>query len=88
MYDRQRPDLVIHLAAVVGGIGANQDEPGKFFFDNAIMGLQLIYEANLYNIEKLVAVGTICCYPKYAPIPFKEENLWDGIQKRLMPLMG
>ncbi len=78
MYDRQRPDVVIHLAAVVGGIGANREEPGKFFFDNAMMGLQLIHEAHLHNIEKFVALGTICCYPKVTPVPFKEESLWDG----------
>jgi GDP-L-fucose synthase len=78
MYDRQRPEIVIHLAAVVGGIGANRDNPGKFFFDNAIMGLQLLHEAYIHNIEKFVAIGTVCCYPKYTPVPFKEENLWDG----------
>jgi GDP-L-fucose synthase len=78
MYDCQRRDIVIHLAAVVGGIGANRGEPDKFFFDNAIMGLQFIHEAYLNNIEKFVAIGTICCYPKYPPVPFNEKNLWDG----------
>jgi len=78
MFDDQKPDIVIHLAAVVGGIGANKENPGKFFYDNAIMGIQLIHEAYLRGIEKFVIIGTICCYPKYTPVPFKEENLWDG----------
>jgi len=78
MFDAQMPDIVIHLAAVVGGIGANKENPGKFFYDNAIMGIQLIHEAHLRKIEKLVIVGTICAYPKYTQIPFKEESLWDG----------
>jgi GDP-L-fucose synthase len=71
-------DIVIHLAAVVGGIGANRENPGKFFYNNLIMGVQLMEQARFYNVEKFVAIGTICCYPKFAPIPFKEENLWDG----------
>lgn len=78
MINDQKPDVIIHLAAVVGGIGANKENPGKFFYDNAIMGIQLMHEAHLKNIEKFVALGTICCYPKFTPIPFKEENLWDG----------
>jgi len=78
MFDDQKPDIIIHLAAVVGGIGANKENPGKFFYDNAIMGIQLIHEAYLRDIEKFVILGTICCYPKFTPVPFKEENLWDG----------
>ncbi|TYC01383.1 MAG: GDP-L-fucose synthase [Kosmotoga sp.] len=78
MYEEMKPDIVIHLAAVVGGIGANRALPGKFFYDNAIMGIQLIEYARRYNIEKFVQIGTICAYPKYTPVPFKEENLWDG----------
>lgn len=78
MFDDQRPDIIIHLAAVVGGIGANRDNPGRFFYDNAIMGIQLMHEAFLHRIEKFVALGTICCYPKYTPVPFSEDNLWDG----------
>jgi len=78
MLDEQKPDIIIHLAAVVGGIGANRENPGKFFYDNAIMGIQLLHEAYLRKIEKFVALGTICCYPKFTPIPFKEENLWNG----------
>jgi GDP-L-fucose synthase len=78
MFDDQNPDIVIHLAAVVGGIGANKENPGRFFYDNAIMGIQLIHEAYLRNIEKFVILGTICCYPKHTPVPFKEKNLWDG----------
>jgi GDP-L-fucose synthase len=73
-----RPDLVIHLAAQVGGIGANRDNPGRFLFANAMMGLQLFEECRLAGVRKLVATGTICAYPKFAPIPFKEEDLWNG----------
>jgi len=78
MHDDQNPDIVIHLAAVVEGIGANRENPGRFFYDNAIIGIQLMHEAYLKKIEKFVALGTICCYPKHTPVPFKEENLWDG----------
>jgi len=73
-----RPTLVIHAAAVVGGIGANQREPGRFFYENTIMGVQLIEEARRANVVKLVCLGTICSYPKFAPIPFREEDLWNG----------
>jgi len=78
MYEDQKPDIVIHLAAVVGGIGANKENPGRFFYDNAIMGIQLMHEAYLRKIEKFVALGTICCYPKFTPVPFKEKDLWRG----------
>lgn len=78
MFKDQKPDIIIHLAAVVGGIGANKENPGKFFYDNAMMGIQLIHEAYLRDIEKFVILGTICCYPKFTPVPFKEENLWNG----------
>lgn len=71
-------DIVIHLAAKVGGIGLNREKPGELFYDNLIMGVQLIEQARLHNIKKLVIVGTICAYPKFTPIPFKEENLWEG----------
>jgi GDP-L-fucose synthase len=70
--------MVIHLAAVVGGIGANRENPGRFFYDNAIMGIQLIELARQIGIPKFVAVGTICAYPKITPVPFKEEDLWSG----------
>jgi len=73
-----RPDMVIHLAARVGGIGANRENPGRYLFENAMMGLQLFEECRLAKIPKLVAVGTICAYPKFAPIPFKEDDLWNG----------
>jgi GDP-L-fucose synthase len=73
-----RPDLVIHLAAVVGGIGANRENPGRFFYENAIMGIQLIEAARLAEVAKFVAVGTVCSYPKYTPVPFREEDLWAG----------
>jgi GDP-L-fucose synthase len=73
-----KPDVIIHLAAVVGGIGANRAHPGRFFYDNAIMGIQLIEQARLHGIEKFVQIGTICAYPKYTPVPFKEEDLWNG----------
>ena len=73
-----RPDVVIHLAAVVGGIGANMDSPGAFFHDNAIMGIQLIEESRLAGVERFVCLGTVCAYPKHAPVPFHEEELWNG----------
>lgn len=74
----KRPDVIIHLAAKVGGIGANQRYPGTFFYDNLMMGAQLVEEARLRKVQKFVAIGTICSYPKFTPIPFKEENLWNG----------
>src|SRR5688572_2978882 len=73
-----RPDLVIHLAAVVGGIGANQKNPGKFFYENLMMGVQLIEQARLHQVRKFVAVGTVCAYPKFTPTPFREDDLWNG----------
>ncbi len=78
LYKQVKPDMVLHLAAVVGGIGANRDNPGKFFYDNLIMGVELIEQARQLSIPKLVAVGTICAYPKFTPVPFKEDHLWDG----------
>jgi GDP-L-fucose synthase len=78
MYEQMRPDIVIHLAAVVGGIGANRERPGEFFYKNLMMGVQLIEQARLRGIEKFVAIGTVCAYPKFTPVPFKEEHLWDG----------
>jgi GDP-L-fucose synthase len=78
MYEDMNPDIVIHLAAVVGGIGANRQHPGEFFYKNLMMGVQLIEEGRLRNIEKFVAIGTICAYPKFTPVPFKEDDLWDG----------
>jgi GDP-L-fucose synthase len=74
----QRPDLVIHGAAVVGGIGANRDHPGRFFYENAVMGLHLIEESRLAGVGKLVCIGTVCAYPKFTPVPFRENALWDG----------
>ena len=73
-----KPDLVIHLAASVGGIGANQSHPAEFFYDNAIMGIELIEQARRLNVRKFVCLGTICAYPKFAPLPFCEEDLWNG----------
>lgn len=78
MYQNLQPRVVIHLAAVVGGIGANRDNPGRFFYDNAVMGIQLMEYARQFEVAKFVAVGTICAYPKFAPVPFKEEDLWNG----------
>jgi len=75
MLEKFKPEIIIHLAASVGGIGANQKNPGKFFYDNLIMGIQLMELSRLYRVEKFVAIGTICAYPKYAPVPFKEEDL-------------
>ncbi|HLD09433.1 MAG TPA: GDP-L-fucose synthase [Methylophilaceae bacterium] len=77
-YDYGRPDIVVHLAASVGGIGANQANPGRFFYENIMMGAQLMEEGRVCEVEKFVALGTICCYPKFAPIPFREESLWKG----------
>lgn len=73
-----QPDIIIHLAATVGGIGANQMYPGSYFFDNTMMGVQLMEEARLAAIHKFVAIGTICCYPKFTPVPFHEDDLWNG----------
>ena len=73
-----RPDLVIHLAAVVGGIGANRENPGRFFYENAIMGIQLMEQARITGVEKFVTIGTVCAYPKFTPVPFKEDDLWNG----------
>jgi len=73
-----QPDLVIHLAGVVGGIGYNQKNPGKFFYDNLMMGVQLIEQSRLHEVKKFVATGTVCAYPKFTPVPFKEEDLWNG----------
>ena len=78
LYKEARPHIVIHLAAVVGGIEANRANPGRFFYDNAIMGIELMEYARQFHVEKFVAIGTICAYPKFTPIPFKEEDLWKG----------
>ena len=74
----KEPDLVIHAAAVVGGIGANRAHPGRFFYENAVMGIELIEEARRAGVGKLVCLGTICAYPKLTPVPFREEDLWNG----------
>lgn len=73
-----RPDIVVHLAAVVGGIGANRENPGRYFYENAIMGIELMEQSRLYGVEKYAQVGTICSYPKYTPVPFSEDELWNG----------
>jgi GDP-L-fucose synthase len=73
-----RPDVVIHLAAVVGGIGHNQKNPGRFFYDNLMMGTQLIEQSRQHRVKKFVAIGTVCAYPKYTPTPFKEDDIWNG----------
>lgn len=78
LYGEVNPDIVIHLAGIVGGIGANRESPGRFFYDNLIMGIQLMEQGRLSGLEKFVAIGTICCYPKFTPVPFKEEDLWNG----------
>lgn len=78
LYAEAAPDMVIHLAARVGGIGANQANPGRFFYDNLMMGSQLIEVGRQRGLKKFVAIGTICAYPKFAPIPFKEEEIWNG----------
>ena len=78
LLEQSRPEIIIHLAATVGGIGANQKYPGRFFYDNAIMGIQLIESARMCGITKFICVGTGCSYPKYTPIPFREDELWGG----------
>jgi len=78
VYKDSKPDIVIHLAARVGGIGANRTHPGKFFYDNLMMGVQMMEVGRQFDIEKFVALGTVCAYPKLTPVPFKEKNLWDG----------
>jgi GDP-L-fucose synthase len=72
------PQLIIHAAAVVGGIGANRENPGRFFYENAIMGIQLMEQARLAGVEKFVTIGTVCAYPKFSPVPFREDDLWNG----------
>ena len=78
LYRDAKPDIVIHLAARVGGIGANMKNPGSFFYENLMMGVQMIEKGRLFGVEKFVAIGTICAYPKFTPVPFKESDLWNG----------
>ncbi len=78
MYKDQNPDIVFHLAATVGGIGVNQRNPGKFFYENAVMNLQVIHNAYLSNVEKIISIGTVSIYPENSPIPFEEKNIWNG----------
>jgi GDP-L-fucose synthase len=78
LFDTQRPEALIHLAAVVGGIGANRANPGRFFYHNAIMGIQILDACRRYNVEKTVVLGTICAYPKFTPVPFREDDIWNG----------
>ncbi len=78
MFADAQPEVLFHLAAVVGGIGANRINPGSFFYENAIMGIQLIEAARIHNVEKTLIAGSICAYPKFTPVPFKEEDLWNG----------
>lgn len=78
MLETAKPDLIIHLAANVGGIGANRARPAEFFYDNLMMGAQLIHESWKFGVEKIVALGTVCAYPKFTPVPFREEDLWNG----------
>ena len=78
MLDDSRPDIILHLAAQVGGIGANREHPAEFFYNNLMMGVQLMHQAYLRKVRKFVVLGTVCAYPKFTPVPFKEDNLWDG----------
>jgi len=75
---KTKPDIIIHLAAVVGGIGANRENPGRFFYENIMMGVQLMEEARIFGVKKFVALGTVCAYPKFTKVPFKETDLWNG----------
>ena len=79
---------MFHLAAVVGGIGANRRHPGQFFYDNAIMRLQVIEQARLFGLGKVVVLGTVCAYPKFTPVPFREADLWNGYPEETMPPMA
>jgi GDP-L-fucose synthase len=76
--EEARPDVVIHLAAVVGGIGANRENPGRFFYDNAAMGIELMEASRQAGVDKFVQIGTVCSYPKFTPVPFREEDIWNG----------
>jgi len=78
LYEDTHPDIVIHLAATVGGIGANRANPGKFFYDNLLMGVHTLHYAYRYGVEKFVGIGTVCAYPKFTPVPFQEDDLWNG----------
>ena len=78
LYADAKPDIVVHLAARVGGIGANMRNPGRFFYENLMMGVQLMEQGRLHSIEKFVAIGTVCAYPKFTPVPFKEDDIWNG----------
>jgi GDP-L-fucose synthase len=78
LFEQARPDVVLHLAAEVGGIGANRDNPGRFFYANMAMGLHMVEQARLSGVQKFVQVGTVCSYPKFTPVPFSEQSLWDG----------
>ena len=78
LFKHAKPDVIIHLAAHVGGIGANREHPAEFFYDNLMMGVQLIHQAWKHGVQKFVAIGTVCAYPKFTPVPFKEDDLWIG----------
>jgi GDP-L-fucose synthase len=78
MLDTAKPDVIIHLAAHVGGIGANREHPAEFFYDNLMMGVQLMHEAWKHGVQKFVAIGTVCAYPKFTPVPFREDDIWNG----------
>jgi len=78
LFDYFKPNIVIHLAAVVGGIGANKENPGSFFYKNIMMGLNVIEHCRLFNVDKIVQIGTVCSYPKFTPVPFSENSMWDG----------
>ena len=78
LYDETKPDIVVHLAAKVGGIGFNQENPASLFYENAMMGIQLLHEGYTRGIDKFVALGTICAYPKFTPVPFREDYIWNG----------
>lgn len=78
LFEQERPQVVIHLAAVVGGIGANRAHPGRFFYENLVMGVETLEQARLFGVRKFVGIGTICAYPKFTPVPFREDDLWNG----------
>src|SRR6266550_2002456 len=88
LYADAQPQMVIHLAATVGGIGANRLNPGRFFYDNAIMGIQLMEYARQFGVDKFVAIGTVCAYPKFTSVPFKEDDLWNSYPEKTNAPMG
>ena len=88
LLEESRPDVILHLAAVVGGIGANRENPGRFFYENLMMGAQLMEQSRRFGVGKFVTIGTVCSYPKFTPVPFREEELWSGYPEETNAFYG